>query len=281
MTKRGLGKGLHALLPDAPTGETLMQAPLDAIVSNPDQPRTRFDEAALQDLAESIRQHGVLQPIVLQQMPDGRYQLIAGERRTRAARIAGLTTIPAVVRRASGDQRLVLALIENLQRTDISPIEQARAYKQLIDRFGLTQDEVAKQVGRSRTAVTNSLRLLQLPDSVLQQVEQGALSEGHARTLLMAPESQREALAKRAPQMSVRELERAARAAMPSATPDVSRETSALDPDLQRVCDVLRERLSTRVTLSLQGRGGTLHIGFYDHEDLDRLLLLIAGESLD
>ncbi len=281
MTKRGLGKGLHALLPDAPAGETLMQVPLDSIVSNPDQPRTRFDEAELLELAESIRHHGVLQPVVLQPMPDGRYQLIAGERRTRAARIAGLTTVPAVVRKATGDQRLVLALIENLQRSDISPIEQARAYRQLIDRFGLTQDEVARQVGRSRAAVANALRLLQLPESVLQMVERGELSEGHARTLLMAPEHQREALARRAPQMSVRELERAAKAANPQAAPDVSRETPPLDPDLQRVCDILRERLATRVALTTQGRGGTLHISFYDNDDLDRLLLLIAGESLD
>ncbi|HXF70104.1 MAG TPA: ParB/RepB/Spo0J family partition protein, partial [Thermoflexus sp.] len=184
--KFGLGKGLEALLP---AGETmgLLEVPIDAIEPNPHQPRRQIDEAELEELAQSIREHGLLQPLIVTQtqLEPPRYTLIAGERRWRAAQRAGLTTVPVVVREAAPQQMLELALVENLQRADLNPIEEAQAYRYLIETFGLTHEEVARRVGRSRATITNALRLLQLPPSIQAHLMEGRITEGHARALLM------------------------------------------------------------------------------------------------
>ncbi len=285
----GLGKGLGALLGDtssqASVSESIRQIPLDDIVANPDQPRGMFADETLSELAASIREHGVIQPILVQETPDGKYQLIAGERRTRASRLAGTGTIPAIVRKVEPQDRLELALIENIQREDINSIDQALAYRQLIDKFHLTQEQVAQRVGKSRASIANSLRLLGLPSVVLQMIRDGDITEGHGRALLMAPENKRTDLAELALRkgLNVRELERASREASEKGEPkhelDVSRETPSLpDPHLQAVADRLREALATRVTLRNEGDDtGVILIHYYDLDDLERLIAQICS----
>lgn len=292
VSKRGgLGKGLGALLGEAntqsPEVEEIRQIPLDMIVANPDQPRRMFAEESLSELAASIREHGVIQPILVQETPDGKFQLIAGERRTRASRLAGTNTIPAIIRKVEPQDRLEIALIENIQREDINSIDQALAYRQLIDRFSLTQEQVAQRVGKSRASVANSLRLLGLPMVVLQMIRDGDITEGHGRALLMAPEPKRIDLAELALKkgLNVRELERAAREASernePKAGLDVSRETHRLpDPHLQAVADRLREALATRVTIRDEGDDtGVIMIHYYDLDDLERLIAQVCSHS--
>ena len=188
MVERGIGRGLAAILPTAPADdESLHRIPLDLIAPNPRQPRKSFDEQELRELAESLREHGVLQPILVRPLPGGRYELVAGERRWRAARLAGLDRMPAVVRSAAeDDERLELALIENMARQDLNPVEAARACAALVDEFGLTKEEVGRRVGKSRVAISNLVRLLELPDEVLAMLESGQLSEGHGRAVLQA-----------------------------------------------------------------------------------------------
>lgn len=290
VSKRGgLGKGLGALLGEASSQtsdvEEIRQIPLDAIVANPDQPRRVFAEESLSELAASIREHGVIQPIIVQEAPDGKYQLVAGERRTRASRLAGTGTIPAIVRKIEPQDRLEIALIENIQREDINSIDQALAYRQLIDKFHLTQEQVAQRVGKSRASVANSLRLLGLPTVVLQMIRDGDITEGHGRALLMAPEGKRLDLAELALRkgLNVRELERAAREASERNEPkhdlDVSRETHRLpDPHLQAVADRLREALATRVTIRDEGDDtGVIMIHYYDLDDLERLIAQVCS----
>jgi ParB family chromosome partitioning protein len=220
--RRRLGRGLSALLGDpaqaegVAAGEGLRQIPLGEIRANPGQPRRRLDEAALSSLAESVRAHGLVQPVVVRALPEGGYELIAGERRWRAAQRAGLHTVPALLRDADERARLELALVENLVREDLSPIEVARACAALIEDFGQTHQQVADGLGRSRPAVSNLLRLLELPDEVQAMVDRGELSEGHGRAILMADGARaRRRLAERvvAGGLSVRETERLARAA--------------------------------------------------------------------
>ncbi|HEY7824599.1 MAG TPA: ParB/RepB/Spo0J family partition protein, partial [Acidimicrobiia bacterium] len=185
--KAGLGRGLEALIPTESEGSdqtTYLEVPVDGIKPNPDQPRSRFDDESLAELAASIEEVGVLQPVVLSRSDDGALYLVAGERRWRAARQAGLTTIPAVVRGASGETTLIEALVENLQRQDLTPLEEAHAYKQLLEETGMNQDRVAERVGKSRPAVSNALRLLQLPGAVQRMIDAGSLSAGHARALV-------------------------------------------------------------------------------------------------
>ncbi len=210
----GLGRGLSALLDPAATGPTLIDLPLDQIQPNARQPRRVFDQEALDELARSITADGVMQPIVVRDAGGGRYEIIAGERRYRAARQAGLATVPAIVRRADERQTLILALVENVVREDLSPIETARGYATLIDELDLTPTEVAERVGKSRPAVANALRLLELPDEVLGAIEEGNLSEGHGRAILQEPDHEaRRALARRAVAegLSVRQVEALAR----------------------------------------------------------------------
>jgi ParB family chromosome partitioning protein len=183
-SERGLGRGLGALIPRPTVG--LREVPVDAIRPNPWQPRIYFDEQELQELAQSIREHGVLQPVLVSQQPDGTYQLITGERRWRAVRLAGMSTVPAMVKETTPLASLEMALVENIQRRDLNPLEEAHAFRQLIEEHGLTQEKLAQRIGKSRVAVTNTLRLLNLPDEVRQALADGALSEGHARAILMA-----------------------------------------------------------------------------------------------
>ncbi|MGC8783080.1 MAG: ParB/RepB/Spo0J family partition protein [Armatimonadota bacterium] len=282
MTRRGLGRGLSALISAAEeASEGVMEVPLSAIVPNPDQPRRGVDEEGIEDLAASIREHGVLQPVIIQPLPDGRYQLIAGERRWRAARVAGLSTVPAIVRQVSDEERLELALVENVQREDINAVDEAIAYRTLMERFGMTQEEVAQKVGKSRTAVANTLRLLTLDTEILNGLREGKISEGHARALLMAPEDARREMYHRAVRSgwSVRETERAARAASRQLSPavsPVSRETSDPDPHILALEDRLRNTLATRVQIRHSNGRGTIEIHFYDLDDLSRIIETIV-----
>src|SRR5207302_1563846 len=209
---RGLGRGLGALIPRASAG--LREIPVDAIRPNPWQPRTHFDENELGELAQSIREHGVLQPVLVSQQADGSFQLITGERRWRAVQLAGLPTVPAMVKEATPQASLEMALVENIQRRDLNPLEEAHAFRQLIEEHGLTQEQLAQRIGKSRVAVTNTLRLLHLPDAVRQTLADGAISEGHARAILTADgEARRIRLLERvlADHLSVRDTDAQAR----------------------------------------------------------------------
>src|SRR5438270_6043938 len=181
---RGLGRGLGALIPRASAG--LREIPVDAIRPNPWQPRTHFDEQELHELAQSIREHGLLQPVLVSQRRDGTFQLITGERRWRAVQLAGLPTVPAMVKEATPQASLELALVENIQRRDLNPLEEAHAFRQLLDEHGLTQDQLGQRIGKSRVAITNTLRLLHLPEAVREALATGSVTEGHARAILMA-----------------------------------------------------------------------------------------------
>jgi ParB family chromosome partitioning protein len=214
----GLGRGLSALLDPVGGEPTLVTLPVDQIHPNPRQPRRAFDQDALDDLARSIGQDGIMQPILVRSAPEGRYEIIAGERRWRAARQAGLATVPAIVRRADERQTLVLALVENVVREDLNPVETARAYAALVDELDLTPTEVADRVGRSRPSIANALRLLDLPDDVLDAIAEGRLSEGHGRAILQVDDHEgRRALARRAIEdgLSVRQVEALARSGSP------------------------------------------------------------------
>jgi ParB family chromosome partitioning protein len=274
----GLGRGLDALIPGTSDETRVLELPLDRIERSPNQPRADFDEGLLGELAASIAVHGVLQPVIVRDLVDGSYQLIAGERRLRAARIAGLETIPAVVREASdGTDSLELALIENLQRADLNPIETALAYRELIDRFGLTHEAVARQVGKSRVAVSNSLRLLDLALETRQAITDGRISEGHGRALaaITIPELQRAALAvvlER--QLSVRQTEELVRRKRAEAPAEPERRQ--LGHDLQDLEAQLRGVLATKVGIVRTRRGGRLVIDFYSDEELDRLYSIIT-----
>jgi len=273
----GLGRGLDALIPGRDADNGLLEIALHRIERNPDQPRANFDEAPLGELAASIAVHGVIQPIIVRELADGGYQLIAGERRIRAAKLAGLETIPAVVRDAEGDgSSLELALIENLQREDLNAIETALAYRELIDRFGMTHDAVARQVGKSRVAVSNALRLLDLAPETRAAIVDGRISEGHGRALaaITIPELQRAALTivlER--QLSVRqteELVRRKREEVPA------QRRGSLTNDLADLEAQLRGLLATKVGIVRTRRGGRLVIDFYSDEELDRLYSIIT-----
>ena len=276
--KHGLGKGLAALIPGAEAEATALEIPLAELEGNPLQPRRRFDQEALEELAATIRTHGVLTPVVIRRSLHG-YQVVAGERRVRAARLAGLTRIPAVIREASNAQALEIALVENLQREDLNPLETAEAYRRLIEEFGLTQEEVAERLGRNRSSVANALRLLRLPRRIREDLAEGTLSEGHARALLGLERAAdqlkardivvKRGLTVRATEALVRRLRRGTRAPGGRSRPG--------DPNLQALEDQLRVNLGTKVRIVRVGRGGTLEISFFSDEDLTRLVELIVG----
>ncbi|HEX8966276.1 MAG TPA: ParB/RepB/Spo0J family partition protein [Chloroflexota bacterium] len=275
--EHGLGRGLGALIPRPSAG--LREVPVEAIRPNPRQPRTHFDEQELQDLAQSIRQHGVLQPVLVSQQADGSFELITGERRWRAVKLAGLPTVPAVIKEATPQASLELALVENIQRRDLNPLEEAHAYRQLLDEHGLTQEQLGQRIGRSRVSVTNTLRLLHLPTPVREALANGSITEGHARAILMATdETRRLGLLERVldEHLSVRDVEALARQS------NVSREREVdplPDPDVERLEDAFRQALGTRVRLFRGRRGGRLVIHFFSDDELQGLYEAIVGGS--
>ena len=277
MKRSALGKGIAALIPEAPTlrPSGAFELPVDEVRPNPLQPRRHFPQASLDELAASIRAHGVLQPIVVTPAPEGGYHLIAGERRWRAARLAGLSRVPAVVRQAAGDaDQLTLALIENLQREDLTPIEEARAYHHLRTELGLSQEAIAERVGRDRSTVANALRLLGLPLAVQEAVDAGRLSAGHARALAGAGEGRRqEELAGRCVRegWSVRDLERRLRVPRP-------RPKRGVDPETEAAAERLSGSLGAKVVIHRRGRGGEVRIDFADEAGLIRLFRLLTRE---
>ena len=284
---RGLGKGLNAIIGADIVSEVIdrpraIEISVDRLSPNPFQPRRSFTEEGLEQLAESIRHHGILQPIVVRPSGDG-YQLIAGERRWRAAQIAGLQRIPAVVRELDDPSMVQVALIENLQREDLNPIEEASAYRRLMDEFNMTQEQLSSTIGRSRPAIANAVRLLNLPTEIQRAVEERKLSEGHARCLL-AISDQGDQL-KVAAEIIANGLNvRQAEELVKGTTRNVSRETirrgtSEEDPDAVRLTQRLGERLGTRVKLSGSVRKGKLEIEYYSSEDLDRILEIILGSE--
>jgi ParB family chromosome partitioning protein len=300
----GLGKGLSSIIPgaeladaDVTQGAVLSDVPVAAVSPNPNQPRVHFDEESLIELAASITEMGVLQPILVRPIEDGAFELIAGERRWRAAQRAGLSTIPAVIRMTDDASSVEQALVENLHRQDLTALEEAAAYQQLLDEFGLTHDQVATRVGKSRSAITNSLRLMGLPPAVQHLLADGQLSAGHARALLGTPDrSRQEQLAREAATggWSVRMVEDAVRAEMappdapPSADVDES-EPSAVDgagltpstrlrpPGLLELEHLLAEHLDTRVSVQMTAKKGRVSIEFADLEDLERIYRAMTG----
>ena len=271
----GLGRGLDALIPRA-TVEASSQIPVDRIRRNPHQPRDAFDEEGLAELAMSIAEHGVIQPIVVRGSADGDYELVAGERRLRAARMAGLTVIPAVVRDATSTELLELALVENIQRADLNPIEEASAYRDLIGEFGMTHDAVARRVGKSRVAISNALRLLDLAPETRAAIIDGRISEGHGRALaaLTIAELQRAVLQVVLERhLSVRQTEELVRRKREDGA---VRRPRALSEDLADLEAQLRGVLATKVGIVRTRKGGRLVIDFYSDEELDRIYAIIT-----
>jgi len=279
--KRGLGRGLDAIFAENSSleGEGAVTVRIDEIEPNRDQPRKEFDSGALSELAESIAQHGVLQPLLLRPMVSGGYRIVAGERRWRASRMAGLQEVPAVVREMTDGEEMLFALIENLQREDLSPLEEARGYQQLIDVQGMTQEEAATAVGKSRPAVANALRLLNLPEDVQEMVERGEISAGHARTLLSfrSEEEMRQAAEKAKTGASVRELEAMAKKSAKGETQplDAPRSSKPGQPYERYYAEAqlaVGDFLGRKVKVAGTKKKGVLQIEFYGEEDLQNLL---------
>jgi len=288
MMKNVLGRGVGALLPEEnlENEDRFFMCDIEKITANPQQPRSHFDTKKLQQLADSIREKGVIQPLLVSRGKENRYVLIAGERRLRAARLAGRDEVPVVVMDQAGDrENLELALIENIQRHDLNPIEEAVAYSRLMEEFHLTQEEVAKKVGRQRSTITNVLRLLQLPDPVRQDVVSGAISEGHARVLLRIKDQPERLLEVRdqivQQGLSVRAAERlcSARPAKPAAAnADPGQPEGELPASHCAILvNQLTNQLHTKVRIVQQGKRGRLEIEYYSSDDLNRLIGLLAG----
>ncbi len=282
--RSGLGKGLGALIPTEATGErgsALLEVPISQVVPNSFQPRRHFDEESLASLTASVRELGVLQPVLVRPTGQGAYELIAGERRWRAAKRAGLQTIPVLVKDVSDHASLEQALVENLHREDLNPLEEAAAYQQLLEDFHLTHEELATRVGKSRAAVSNTLRLFQLPPAIQRLVAEGQLAEGHARALLGTPDRAfQEALAKRAVTegLSVRAVEDAVRArnqlgegAGPSSSPGTATARRLRPPGLLELEELLSRHLDTRVKVEMGAKKGRVTVEFSTLEDLERI----------
>jgi ParB family transcriptional regulator, chromosome partitioning protein len=274
---QGLGRGLSSLIPQRTPPPGPIEIPIRRILSNPYQPRRRMDEEALKGLRDSILEHGVIQPILVTETIEG-YRLVAGERRLRAAELAGLERIPAVVRQLADSGQLELALVENIQRADLNSIEEAHAYHQLIEEFGFTQETVAGRVGRARSTVSNTLRLLELEPSVQAAIADGSLTEGHGRTLVgLEPQFQARLLDSIVGQsLSVRQTEELVRR-LKEPRPSAARKKGRADPDLERVEEDLRRSLGTKVSLARTRRGGRIVIEYYSDEDLERLYERLTG----
>ena len=288
--RSGLGRGLGALIPPevrTDRSSILQELAVASIESNPHQPRNEFDEDSLTSLTESVRVLGVLQPVLVRPVGTDRYQLIAGERRWRAARRAGLQTIPALVKTVEDQSSLEQALVENLHRQDLNPLEEAGAYQQLIEDFSLTHEEVASRVGKNRVTISNTLRLLQLPPSIQRLVRDGQLSAGHARALLGTPDRAfQESLARKAVlnAMSVRQVEEAVKARTGENPDDPAAEVSRRTrsrlpaPGLTELEELLAARLETRVKVEMGPRKGKIVVEFADLEDLERIYRILAPD---
>lgn len=287
MTRKALGRGLSALLSasdSVPATDEALEIEVQSIEPNPVQPRMRFEEKALSELAASIAENGLVQPVLVRRKGP-RFELIAGERRWRAAQLAGLTRVPALVREVPDEKLLELALIENIQREDLNAIEEALAYKSLIDAAGLTQDSVAQRVGRDRSYITNYLRLLRLPEDIQQLVQDGKLSTGHARTILGTTDvAHQRRLARKIIDkgLSVRDTERMVRQLESGAEGARKRRAmgKSADPNIKAAEAKLRRKLGTRVSIIPrgQGEGGRIEIDYYNQADLDRLYRLLSAD---
>jgi ParB family chromosome partitioning protein len=276
---QGLGRGLASLIPQrSPAQAGIIEIAIARVRPNPHQPRKRFDPEGLASLTASIAEHGVLQPILVAEIVDG-YQLVAGERRLRAAQAAGLDRIPAVVRQLADRDQLELALVENLQREDLDPLETADAYRQLIDEFGLSQEDIATRVGRARSTVANTLRLLELAPGVQAAIADGRLTEGHGRALGgLATELQDRVLdSVTGQELSVRQTEELVRRLREPKPEPAGPAPRRLDPDLERVEEDLRRVLGTKVSLARSRRGGRIVIEYYSDEELGRLYDRLTG----
>ncbi|HEX7590562.1 MAG TPA: ParB/RepB/Spo0J family partition protein [Candidatus Limnocylindrales bacterium] len=275
----GLGRGLGALIPQSsPAGAAPIEIPISRIRGNPYQPRQKMEQKALESLAASIALHGVLQPVLVTEVLDG-YQLVAGERRVRAAQMAGLDHVPAVVRQMAQRDQLAIAIVENVQRADLNAMEEAHAYRQLADEFGLTQDEIAGRVGRARSTVANTLRLLDLEPSVQQALGEGNISEGHARALAGAsPTAQRQLVQTvMARDLSVRQTEELVRRLREQPTAAARASAVETDADMDRLEEDLRHALGTKVSLARSRKGGRIVIEYYSDEEFSRLYDRLTG----
>lgn len=295
MKKSSLGTGLSSLIPEktrrsdmeavpGSRDNEVLRVPVDQIVPNPNQPRYFFDGENLRDLSESIREHGVVQPIIVTKLPDGRYELIAGERRLRASKLIGNRDIPAIVRVAGDQQKLELAIIENVQRHDLNPIEEAKAFKRLLEEFSMTQEEVAKKLGKGRVKIANTIRLLDLPVEIQRGVIEGKITEGHARAILGLdnPEKQRalyELILKE--KMTVRDVENKVREiTIPSHQRKIS--ISTVNPEIQDLENRMQQSLGTKIQIRKKGSSGKILIDFFSDEEFDKIKnLLLAHDSAE
>ena len=277
--KGGLGKGLDALFIDNTTDNGAVTLRISEIEPNRSQPRKEFDESALADLADSIREHGVIQPLLVRPLPTGGYQLVAGERRWRASRMAGLGEVPVVIRELSDHEAMELALIENLQRQDLNPMEEALGYRSLMEEYQMTQEEVAKAIGKSRPAIANSLRLLALPQQVVDLIREGKLSAGHGRALLALEE---ESAILEAAQTAVkkhwtvREIEKMAQSSHQKTKVSTGPDKDHYYTELELA---LSQALGRQVTITSKGKNRTLAIAFFDKEDLSALVSRLCGDQ--
>ncbi|MCR4399837.1 MAG: ParB/RepB/Spo0J family partition protein [Syntrophomonadaceae bacterium] len=275
MGRKSLGKGLEALIGVAQeeTNAQRVEVHISQLVRKPDQPRVHFDEETLAELAASIREHGVLQPILVRPLPSGHFEVVAGERRLRAAERAGMETVPVIIKELGDAQAAEISLVENLHRADLNPVEEALAYRQMIQSFGYTQEQLAQRIGKSRAHVANTLRLLKLTDGVLKMLAAGLLTAGHGRAILAQANSPRE-------QVQMARRLAAHRASVRQAEQRVGGWERAgkagVDPDVKNLQERLQDRLGTRVVLHRGKRGGKLEIFFYGDEELERLLELLG-----
>lgn len=286
MSKRGLGKGLGALIPSSnnvqydPENDKVVNLNIEEIKPNSFQPRKNFDPEKLAELAASIKEHGVIQPVIVRPDTEG-YELVVGERRLRACKQMGINTIPAVIKTLTDEEMTEIALIENIQRHDLNPVEEARAYKRLMVEFGLTQDEVAKKVGKSRPFIANFLRLLQLPEEILDFLDKGILSVGHVRPLLTIDnKSLQIELANKIIEnkLSVRNAEELAKKAQKNITKEKKEKKSTGSPVLNNIKDQLQIKFGTKVIIKDDGKKGKIEIEYYNQEDLQRILDIIGGD---
>lgn len=277
INKRGLGKGLGALIPENEESDknSIIEVKITDIEANDRQPRKAFDDEALTDLSESIKEHGVVQPIIVRKLGNG-YQIIAGERRWRASRMAGKRTIPAIIKECSNLEVMELALIENLQREDLNSIEEALAYKSLIEEYNMTQEDISKKIGKSRPAIANSLRLLQLPQEIKNLIAEGKITQGHARALLaISGEKRQLEMAEKiiAEQLNVRQIEK-----MAKETKAKKKKQAPLNNyqiEIIQLEERLKTVLGTKVTIQHKNNKGKIEIDYYSNEELDRILSIL------